>query len=130
MAEAVARVARKVNEVVENGESHLDLSECSLNAFPIGLYVVIGSAAQGIHSITLANNEIKALTNKFFDVFTQLQVLNLEGNILQQLPDEVSNLGQLKSINLSKNKIKDFPRNLLDVNTLESINLEGNQIKD
>ncbi|OCT71878.1 leucine-rich repeat-containing protein 20 [Xenopus laevis] len=130
MAEAVARVARKVNEVVENGEHHLDLSECALNAFPIGLYVVMKSVAQDIRSINLANNEIKALTGKFFTTFIQLEELNLAGNTLQRLPDEVNTLVQLKSINLSKNKIQDFPENLLDIKTLERINLEDNQIKD
>ncbi|KAE8591050.1 hypothetical protein XENTR_v10018293 [Xenopus tropicalis] len=80
MAEAVAQVARRVNEVVESGGNHLEL--------------------------------------------------NLAGNTLQRLPDEVNTLIQLKSINLSKNKIQDFPGNLLDIKTLEIINLEDNQITD
>ncbi|KAE8591049.1 hypothetical protein XENTR_v10018293 [Xenopus tropicalis] len=130
MAEAVAQVARRVNEVVESGGNHLDLSDCSLNAFPIGLYVVLKPVAQNIHSINLANNEIKALTSKFFNTFTYVKELNLAGNTLQRLPDEVNTLIQLKSINLSKNKIQDFPGNLLDIKTLEIINLEDNQITD
>ncbi|KAM4704143.1 leucine-rich repeat-containing protein 20 [Rhinophrynus dorsalis] len=130
MAEAVARVARKVNEVVENGEHHLDLSNCALNAFPIGLYVVMSSVTQEIHYITLANNDLKGLTSKFFTTFTQLQELNLEGNVLQHLPDEVGSLLHLKSINLSKNKFQAFPDKLLDIQTLENINLEDNQITD
>uniref|UniRef100_A0A803K4H2 Leucine-rich repeat-containing 20 n=1 Tax=Xenopus tropicalis TaxID=8364 RepID=A0A803K4H2_XENTR len=147
-----------------------DLSDCSLNAFPIGLYVVLKPVAQNIHSINLANNEIKALTSKFFNTFTYVKgleyqcnyrinnieqsthfhilpvhpssalkntklkllhwELNLAGNTLQRLPDEVNTLIQLKSINLSKNKIQDFPGNLLDIKTLEIINLEDNQITD
>ncbi|XP_053306128.1 leucine-rich repeat-containing protein 20 [Spea bombifrons] len=130
MAEAVARVARKVNEVVENGGHHLDLSSCALNSFPIGLYVVMTNVTQDIQSITLANNEIKALTNKFFSTFSQLQDLNLEGNVLRQLPNEVNHLLFLKSINLSRNKFQEFPDKLLDINSMESINLEDNQIKD
>ncbi|XP_075466877.1 leucine-rich repeat-containing protein 20 isoform X3 [Ascaphus truei] len=130
MAEAVARVARKVNEVVENGDNHLDLSNCALNAFPTGLYVVMSNVAQDIHFITLANNELKSLTSKFFTSFTQLRELNLEGNNLRELPKDISTLMHLKSINLSRNKFQEFPEKLLNVNTLESINLEDNQIKD
>ncbi|XP_063289655.1 leucine-rich repeat-containing protein 20 isoform X2 [Pelobates fuscus] len=130
MAEAVARVARKVNEVVEKKEKHLDLSKCALTSFPVGLYVVMADVTQDIQSITLANNEIKTMTSKFFSIFTQLVELNLEGNVLKNLPDNISSLTSLTSINLSKNKFQDFPIKLLDVSTIECINLEDNEIKD
>ncbi|CAH2321823.1 Hypothetical predicted protein [Pelobates cultripes] len=130
MAEAVARVARKVNEVVEKREKHLDLSQCALTSFPVGLYVVMVDVTQDIQSITLANNEIKTMTSKFFSIFTQLVELNLEGNVLQNLPDNISSLTFLTSINLSKNKFQEFPNKLLDVSTIECINLEDNEIKD
>ncbi|XP_075466876.1 leucine-rich repeat-containing protein 20 isoform X2 [Ascaphus truei] len=108
----------------------MNLSNCALNAFPTGLYVVMSNVAQDIHFITLANNELKSLTSKFFTSFTQLRELNLEGNNLRELPKDISTLMHLKSINLSRNKFQEFPEKLLNVNTLESINLEDNQIKD
>ncbi|XP_063817518.1 leucine-rich repeat-containing protein 20 isoform X2 [Pseudophryne corroboree] len=129
MAEAVARVARRVNEVVENGGHHLDLSSCALNAFPTGLYLAMKSVADQIYSISLANNELKSLTGKFFTTFKELQELDLEGNLLARLPGEVSFLTNLKVINLSKNKLDKFPDELTKVQCIESINLEANQIK-
>ncbi|KAM4636709.1 leucine-rich repeat-containing protein 20 [Discoglossus pictus] len=130
MAEAVARVASRANEVKETGASHLDLSNCALNAFPISLYLVLKEVAPGITSITLANNELKSLNSRFFTTFTQLQELNLEGNVLKKLPDEVGGLTELKSINLAKNKFENFPESLLNAFSIENINLEDNQIKD
>ncbi|XP_075072695.1 leucine-rich repeat-containing protein 20 [Mixophyes fleayi] len=130
MAEAVARVARRVNEVVENGGHHLDLSSCALNAFPTGLYLPINAVADKIYSISLANNELKSLMGKFFTTFKELQELNLEGNLFERLPDEASSLCNLKVINLSRNKLDKFPDELTKIQSIESINLEGNQIKD
>ncbi|XP_005699201.2 PREDICTED: leucine-rich repeat-containing protein 20 isoform X1 [Capra hircus] len=79
MGEAVARVARKVNETVESGSDTLDLAECKLVSFPIGIYKVLRNVTDQIHLITLANNELKSLTSKFMTTFCQLRELRLEG---------------------------------------------------
>uniref|UniRef100_A0A8C5Q1B2 Leucine rich repeat containing 20 n=1 Tax=Leptobrachium leishanense TaxID=445787 RepID=A0A8C5Q1B2_9ANUR len=139
MAAAAAKVAKKVNDVVENRETHLgfritvwtrapNLSSCGLNAFPIGVLVTLSSVIQDIKSIKLANNEIKSLTPKFFTAFSNLQDLDLQGNVLKELPD-VSSVLLLKSINLSKNNFKDFPTKLLEVPSIECINLADNQLE-
>ncbi|XP_074928750.1 leucine-rich repeat-containing protein 20 isoform X2 [Chelonoidis abingdonii] len=80
MGEAVARVARKVNETVENGADSLEL--------------------------------------------------NLEGNYLHRLPEEMRTLLHLKIINLSRNKFRHFPEQLTTLKALETINLEENEITD
>uniref|UniRef100_A0A8C0HCP4 Leucine rich repeat containing 20 n=1 Tax=Chelonoidis abingdonii TaxID=106734 RepID=A0A8C0HCP4_CHEAB len=74
MGEAVARVARKVNETVENGADSLDLADCKLMMFPIGIYKVMRNITEGIHLITLANNELKSVTSKFITTFSQMRV--------------------------------------------------------
>ncbi|XP_068113949.1 leucine-rich repeat-containing protein 20 isoform X2 [Hyperolius riggenbachi] len=128
MAESVAKVARKVNEAVETGAQHLDLSSCALNSFPTGLYFVMRSVSDKILSISLANNELKTLGGTFFTTFTQLQELNLEGNLLEKLHAEICNLPNLKSINLCRNKFATFPEELIRIPSLETINLESNEI--
>ncbi|XP_005991420.1 leucine-rich repeat-containing protein 20 isoform X6 [Latimeria chalumnae] len=80
MGEAVAHVARKANETVENGKDCLEL--------------------------------------------------NLEGNYLCQLPEEVQTLVYLTSINLARNKFTEFPKPLIGVKALETINLEQNEITE
>ncbi|XP_021567911.1 leucine-rich repeat-containing protein 20 isoform X3 [Carlito syrichta] len=78
MGEAVARVARKVNETVESGSDTLDLAECKLVSFPIGIYKVLRNVSDQIHLITLANNELKSLTSKFMTTFSQLRDVPVE----------------------------------------------------
>ncbi|XP_071077331.1 leucine-rich repeat-containing protein 20 isoform X2 [Desmodus rotundus] len=128
MGEAVARVARKVNETVESGSDTLDLAECKLVSFPIGIYKVLRNVTDQIQLITLANNELKSLTSKFMTTFCQLRELRLEGNFLHRLPNEVSTLQHLKAIDLSRNQFRDFPEQLTTLPALETINLEENEI--
>ncbi|XP_073541829.1 leucine-rich repeat-containing protein 20 isoform X1 [Phyllobates terribilis] len=129
MAEAVAKVARRVNKVVEDGENHLDLADCALSSFPTGLYFATSAVADKILSISLTNNQLKSLPGKFCTTFKQLQELNIDGNFLEKLPHEASLLCNLKIINLARNKLGTFPDELTEMQCIESINLEGNQIK-
>ncbi|XP_025926849.1 leucine-rich repeat-containing protein 20 isoform X3 [Apteryx rowi] len=128
MGEAVARVARRVNDTVENKSDSLDLAECKLMTFPVGIYKAVRSVADGIHRITLANNELKALASRFVTTFSQLRELNLEGNYLHRLPEEVGSLPHLRAINLSRNRFRHFPEPLAAISALETIELEENEI--
>ncbi|XP_009960002.1 PREDICTED: leucine-rich repeat-containing protein 20 isoform X2 [Leptosomus discolor] len=80
MGEAVARVARKVNNTVENKTDSLEL--------------------------------------------------NLAGNYLHRLPEEVTSLLHLRAINLSRNRFRHFPEPLAAVAALETIDLEENEIAE
>uniref|UniRef100_A0A8C4U9I8 Leucine rich repeat containing 20 n=1 Tax=Falco tinnunculus TaxID=100819 RepID=A0A8C4U9I8_FALTI len=126
--DAVARVARKVNDTVENKTDSLDLANCKLMTFPIGIYKAMRSVTEGIHCISLANNELKSLTSRFVTTFNQLRELNLAGNYLHRLPEEITSLLHLRAINLSRNRFRHFPEHLAAVTTLETIDLEENEI--
>ncbi|KAB0398319.1 hypothetical protein E2I00_001279 [Balaenoptera physalus] len=104
------------------------MAECKLVSFPTGIYKILRNVTDQIHLITLANNELKSLTSKFMTTFRQLQELHLEGNFLQDLPNEVSTLRHLKAIDLSRNQFHDFPEQLTTLPALETINLEENEI--
>ncbi|XP_030343533.1 leucine-rich repeat-containing protein 20 isoform X1 [Strigops habroptila] len=80
MGEAVARVARKVNDTVENKTDSLEL--------------------------------------------------NLAGNYLHRLPEEITSLLHLRAINLSRNRFRHFPEALAAVTALETIDLEENEITE
>ncbi|KAJ6657778.1 hypothetical protein lerEdw1_001965 [Lerista edwardsae] len=49
------------------------LADCKLMTFPIALYKVMRHITEGIHLITLANNELKSVTSKFITTFSQLR---------------------------------------------------------
>ncbi|XP_051897511.1 leucine-rich repeat-containing protein 20 isoform X3 [Pristis pectinata] len=128
MAKDAARVARIVNETVAEGRNTLDLSNCKLTSFPVALFKVMKDVLGNIHFISLENNELKSITGDFMTNFNQLRELNLEGNYLKKLPDEVKTLTHLKTINLARNKLSTFPHQLTELTTLENINLEANEI--
>ncbi|XP_023663861.1 leucine-rich repeat-containing protein 20 [Paramormyrops kingsleyae] len=130
MGEAVANVARRINATVEEQKDTLDLSNCKLISFPEGVFKVLRTVNDKILVITLANNELKAISSKFFTTFTQLRELDLEGNVLSKLPDSVGEMQHLTSINLARNKFSLFPEKLAEIQTLEKISLEGNEITD
>ncbi|XP_044276450.1 leucine-rich repeat-containing protein 20 isoform X2 [Varanus komodoensis] len=56
--------------------------------------------------------------------------LNLEGNYIHRLPEEIQTLLHLRVINLSRNKFRHFPEQLTSLQALETINLEENEIVD
>ncbi|XP_051897510.1 leucine-rich repeat-containing protein 20 isoform X2 [Pristis pectinata] len=130
MAKDAARVARIVNETVAEGRNTLDLSNCKLTSFPVALFKVMKDVLGNIHFISLENNELKSITGDFMTNFNQLRELNLEGNYLKKLPDEVKTLTHLKTINLARNKLSTFPHQLTELTTLENINLEANEITE
>ncbi|XP_075999723.1 leucine-rich repeat-containing protein 20 [Genypterus blacodes] len=130
MAEAVANVARRINETVEEGKDYLDLSNCKLVSFPDGVFKVLRSVAENIRVVNLADNEMKAVSSKLFSTFTQLRELHLQGNVLTKLPDAVGEMEHLTSIDLANNKFSAFPLILTDITTMERINLESNDITE
>uniref|UniRef100_UPI00398E9BDB leucine-rich repeat-containing protein 20-like isoform X2 n=1 Tax=Pristiophorus japonicus TaxID=55135 RepID=UPI00398E9BDB len=130
MAKDAAKVARIVNEAVEEGRNTLDLSNCKLTTFPVALFKVMRDAVANIHFISLENNELKSISGEFMTNFSQLRELNLAGNDLKRLPDEVKTLAHLTTINLARNKFSVFPQQLTEITTLERINLEANEIAE
>ncbi|XP_070708122.1 leucine-rich repeat-containing protein 20 isoform X3 [Pempheris klunzingeri] len=130
MAEAVANVARRINATVEEGKDNLDLSNCKLISFPDGVFKVLRSVTENIRVITLADNEMKAISSKLFTTFTQLEELDLQGNVLTKLPDAIGEMKHLTCINLANNSFSSFPDKLTEIATLERINLEGNSITE
>ncbi|NXC88671.1 LRC20 protein, partial [Cercotrichas coryphoeus] len=86
MGEAVARVARKVNDTVENKRDSLDLANCKLMTFPVGIYKAMRSVSEGIRHISLANNELKSITSRFVTTFSQLTGKGLPLPILWGTP--------------------------------------------
>ncbi|XP_028991302.1 leucine-rich repeat-containing protein 20 isoform X2 [Betta splendens] len=130
MAEAVANVARRINSTVEEEKDSLDLSNCKLISFPDGAFKVLRSVSDKIFVITLADNEMKVISSKFFSTFNQLRELDLQGNVLTKLPDSVGEMQHLTSISLANNSFSAFPDKLTEIATLERINLEGNNITE
>ncbi|XP_004080462.1 leucine-rich repeat-containing protein 20 [Oryzias latipes] len=130
MAEAVANVVQRIYAVMEGDKDSLDLSNCQLTSFPEGVFQLLRGVSDNIHVISLANNEMKAISSKFFSTFTQLKEVDLQGNVLTKLPDNIAELQHLTAVNLANNSFSAFPDKLTEIATLERINLEGNRIAE
>ncbi|XP_037547029.1 leucine-rich repeat-containing protein 20 [Nematolebias whitei] len=128
MAEAVAKVAQRVNEAVEEGKDSLDLSNCQLVSFPDGVFKLLRNVTENICVITLADNKLKSISSKFFETFTHLRELDLQGNVLTKLPDTVGEMEHLTFISLAHNSFSIFPDKLAEIASLEKIDLEGNSL--
>lgn len=54
--------------------------------FPVGVYKAMRSVTEGIHRISLANNELKSITSRFVTTFSQLTGKGLPLPILWDIP--------------------------------------------
>lgn len=81
--------------------------------------------------LALAHNELPdsfLLPDSILWKFSALTSLDLSGNRLSHLPDEISGLKQLAQLDLSANRMTQFPSAVLDLTSLESLNLKSNNI--
>ncbi|NXY80007.1 LRC20 protein, partial [Glareola pratincola] len=120
MGEAVARVARKVNETVENKTDSLELECHRWNWQPM--------AGRGCKLRCTLIIFPPLLIPPPLSSLPPTAELNLAGNYLHRLPEEVTSLLHLRAIDLSRNRFRRFPEPLTTVAALETIDLEENEI--
>lgn len=80
-----------------------------------------------LRSISIRRNrnllEIDAIT---FRSLPAVECLNLTGNSLSGLPQEIGELTELKHLDISKNDLKSIPKQLHTLQQLETISMTGN----
>ncbi|XP_058044749.1 leucine-rich repeat-containing protein 20 isoform X2 [Ahaetulla prasina] len=104
MGEAVARVAKKVNETVENQADSLELN--------------------------LEGNYIHHLPEEFRTLL-HLKIINLSRNKFHTFPDQLTSLQALEMINLEENEITDVPvEKLASMESLQCVNLKSNPLNE
>ncbi|XP_053744531.1 leucine-rich repeat-containing protein 20 isoform X3 [Panthera pardus] len=102
MGEAVARVARKVNETVESGSDTLELR--------------------------LEGNFLHRLPNEV-STLQHLKAIDLSRNQFRDFPEQLTTLPALETINLEENDIVDVPvEKLAAMSALRCINLRFNPL--
>ncbi|XP_058552568.1 leucine-rich repeat-containing protein 20 isoform X3 [Neofelis nebulosa] len=102
MGEAVARVARKVNETVESGSDTLELR--------------------------LEGNFLHRLPNEV-STLQHLKAIDLSRNQFRDFPEQLTTLPALETINLEENDIVDVPvEKLAAMSALRRVNLRFNPL--
>lgn len=67
---------------------------------------------KSLRALDLTNNQIKELPENWFnqDSFSELRILRLDGNQLENLPEEINQLKSLEVLSLTKNQITSIPK--------------------
>ncbi|QBF26396.1 protein kinase [Pseudomonas tructae] len=82
----------------------------------------------GISRLDLACG-LKQFPREIFDLADSLQVLNLTGNRLSDLPEDLGRLHKLKVLFCSQNRFRHLPESIGQCPMLEMVGFKGNQIE-
>ncbi|TRY63249.1 hypothetical protein TCAL_05773 [Tigriopus californicus] len=125
-----ARLEHRQYLAQESPEPVYNISECGLKNVPPGVYSKCKVLRKD--ALLLQNNELTLLTGggTISDMACVLQVLNLQSNLLEKLPDEIGSLKELKVLYLHHNKLKKLPESLGQLKKLQSLNVSHNALKE
>ncbi|KAL1214774.1 putative disease resistance protein [Cardamine amara subsp. amara] len=76
-------------------------------------------------TLLLQRANLSKISSEFFNYMPKLAVLDLSGNSLPKLPEEISNLVTLQYLNLSHTEIQEFSKGLQELNKLIHLDLEN-----
>jgi leucine-rich repeat protein SHOC2 len=80
-----------------------------------------------LKNLNLEGNQITLLPDNISKI-SNLNFLNLDSNQLTILPDSISNLSELTYLNLSNNQLITLPDNIVSLCNLSHLDLKNNQI--
>uniref|UniRef100_A0A915N995 Uncharacterized protein n=2 Tax=Meloidogyne javanica TaxID=6303 RepID=A0A915N995_MELJA len=123
-ARGVSQVMNRCEDAKSTG--FLDLSDCELMYIADALYMVL--SGYEINRCSLKNNKLKKFPLKMITNFPNMDVFNLEGNQITELPTEISRWTKLRGINIARNKFTQFPEQLFECKKLTILDISGNLI--
>lgn len=84
---------------------------------------------KGIMRLDLAC-DLQEFPREIFDLADTLEVLNLSGNLLSELPDDLSRLSKLRVLFCSENRFTQLPEVLSSCAHLEMVGFKANNIRE
>jgi Leucine-rich repeat (LRR) protein len=127
LAHQCALVVQGVNACRENG-GHFDLSGCQLLQLPDAVFHLMRNTT--LVTCNLSNNVLSKIPPKLCLNFSKLTELNLSGNRMSSLPQELVACAQLQQVDISANSFVTLPPVLLQLQTLTNIKANANFIAD
>lgn len=88
----------------------------------------IVEVSQSLKELLLGDNKIRRLDTKVLLSYHALMVLNLRGNSLTEIPEDIASMDTLERLDLSNNDLMGLPPKLGTMN-LKSVQLDGNPLK-
>lgn len=72
--------------------------------------------------LTLTNNKLSTFPDVCYGDLSNLAVINVQGNLIEEVPNNLSTLQILKTLDVSSNKLKSVPGELADCNKIKGKN--------
>uniref|UniRef100_A0A7E4USY6 Leucine-rich repeat-containing protein 51 n=1 Tax=Panagrellus redivivus TaxID=6233 RepID=A0A7E4USY6_PANRE len=107
---------------------YLDLSGCNMMYVADAIYMVL--KGHQIAKVSLANNDLKKFPSKMTKKFPELMCLNLSGNKVTEIPDDILEWTNLGALNLSGNKFTQFPEVIYKLKNLKLLDISNNEIQN
>lgn len=63
--------------------------------------------------------------SKDITLFSQLERLNFQNNVLRELPDFIKEMQKLKWLNVADNQLEELPQALASLETIERLNISN-----
>ena len=77
----------------------------------------------------MSNNQLVGLPTSI-QKLNRLQLLNLDGNNLTELPAEIGDLKELMILSVTNNQLVGLPTSIQKLNRLQWLNLDGNNLTE
>ena len=93
------------------------------------LSLPLGHVNSPMKSLTIKSCDLTELPEEI-SMLTQLQELNLSGNLLSSLPHSFPTLFHLRRLNLDSNKFERFPDLIKNMKTLSHLSIDSNKFPE
>jgi len=118
----VAKLKNNIRTCLENSDPSLNLSGFSLPGLP----KIVVERMNFIQNLDLSINKFAAFPD--LSRFSVLEELNLMGNMLSALPEEIGTAKTLRILNLNGNVLKTLPHGIGNLLTLEKLEINNNEL--
>ncbi len=108
-------------------QTELDLSYSRVKSFPPLLHKE--PFTRRLTSLNLCGNQLTELPNEIWQL-SNLTTLNLFDNQLRELPEAIGRLTSLTTLNLSENRLTKLPEAINLLTSLTTLNLSCNQLRE
>lgn len=104
-------------------------TKISLKALKLTKFPTVLFRFKNLQELDLSGNNIMILPDEIGN-FEQLQVLNINSNRLQKIPISIKKLKKLTHLGIAYNKFKIYPDEINEITTLQTLDISGNQLID
>ncbi|XP_051787806.1 E3 ubiquitin-protein ligase LRSAM1 isoform X2 [Erpetoichthys calabaricus] len=104
----------------------LDISACELSEIPASVFSTCKVLQKKVFIVH--DNQLRSLVPRNCSItdLSTLKVLDIHGNSLTSLPDDIGQLRSLQILNLEKNRLQHLPESIGELGQLQTLNVRGN----